>query len=85
MPFGVKNGPPTYQSVVIRAFTDYLKKFMRIFLDDFIVYNDMDTHLQKLRLCFHKCREFGISLNLNKCVFYGIFKDNTRVYNIKRR
>jgi hypothetical protein len=45
MPFGVKNGPPTYQRVVIRAFTNYLKKFMRIFLDDFIMYNDMDTHL----------------------------------------
>jgi hypothetical protein len=42
---------------------------MKIFFDDFIVYSDMDTHLQKLRLCFHKCKEFGISLNPNKCAF----------------
>jgi hypothetical protein len=42
---------------------------MKIFLDHFIVYNDMDSHLQKLRLCFQKCREYGISLNPNKCAF----------------
>ncbi len=42
---------------------------MKIFLDDFIVYNDMESHLQKLKLCFQKCREYGISLNLDKCAF----------------
>jgi hypothetical protein len=42
---------------------------MKIFLDDFIMYNDMDSHLQKLRSCFQKCRKYGISLNLNKCAF----------------
>jgi hypothetical protein len=25
------------------------------------------NHLQKLILCFQKCREYGISLNLDKC------------------
>ncbi len=29
----------------------------------------MESHLQKLRLCFQKCREYGISLNLDKCAF----------------
>jgi hypothetical protein len=42
---------------------------MKIFLDDFMVYIDMDIHLQKLKLCFQKCKEFGISLNLDKCAF----------------
>ncbi len=42
---------------------------MKIFLDDFIVYNDMGSHLQKLGLCFQKCKEYGISLNPNKCSF----------------
>ncbi len=42
---------------------------MKIFLDDFIVYNDMESHLQKLRLCFQKWREYGINLNLDKCAF----------------
>jgi hypothetical protein len=29
----------------------------------------MDMHLAKLRLCFQKCKEFGISLNPDKCAF----------------
>ncbi len=44
MPFGVKNGPLTYYRVVSRAFINYLHKFIKIFLDDFNVYNDMDIH-----------------------------------------
>jgi hypothetical protein len=52
MPFGVKNnGPPTYRKVVNRSFKDYLDIFMKIFLDDFIMYNDMDTYLVKFKFC----------------------------------
>jgi hypothetical protein len=42
---------------------------MKIFLDEFIVYSDMESHLQKLKLCFQKCKEYGINLNLDKCAF----------------
>jgi hypothetical protein len=54
MPFGVKNGPPTFQRIVSKAFRKYLDQFMKIFLDDFTVYSDMESHLMKLRLCFQK-------------------------------
>jgi hypothetical protein len=52
MPFGLKNGPPTYQKAITKAFKKYLDNFMKIYLHDFIVYNDMENHLQKLKLCF---------------------------------
>jgi hypothetical protein len=52
MPFGVKNGPPTFQRVVSKAFKKYLDQFMKIYLDDFIVYSDLESHLMKLKLCF---------------------------------
>ncbi len=42
---------------------------MKLFLDDFSMFSDLDTHLPKLQLCFDKCRKFGISLNLEKCMF----------------
>jgi hypothetical protein len=42
---------------------------MKLFLDDFSVFNNLDTHLPKLRLCFDKCWEFGISLNPKKYMF----------------
>jgi hypothetical protein len=35
MPFGVKNGPPTYKRVLIKTFKDYFDSFMKMFLDDF--------------------------------------------------
>jgi hypothetical protein len=69
MSFGVKNGPPTYHRFIIKAFRVYLDSFMKIFLDDFTMYNDMESHLHKLKLCFQKCKEYGINLNLEKCAF----------------
>ncbi len=42
---------------------------MKIFLDDFTVYSDMESHLQNLKLCFQKCRKYGISMNPDKCAF----------------
>jgi hypothetical protein len=54
MPFGVKNQPPIFQRVVSRAFRNYLDKFMKIILDDFIVHNDIYIHLVKLKTMFSK-------------------------------
>jgi hypothetical protein len=70
MPFRLKNAPPTYQWVMSMAFKDYLRIFMKLFLDDFSVFNDLNTHLTKLQLCFDKCREFDISLNLEIYMFF---------------
>ncbi len=69
MPFHVKNGPPTFQKVVNKAFKKYLDQFMKIFLNDFTIYNEMESHLMKLRFCFQKWREYKISLNPKKCAF----------------
>jgi hypothetical protein len=69
MSFGVKNGPLTYQRAVTKTLREYLDNFVKILLDDFMVYNDMESHLQKLKLCFQKCKEYDISLNPDKCAF----------------
>jgi hypothetical protein len=73
MPFGVKSGPPTYQRVVTKIFREYIYVFMKIFLDDFIVFSDLSTHLEKLRKWFFKCREYGTSLRPKKCAFMAYF------------
>jgi hypothetical protein len=48
MLFMLKNAPPTYQRVMNKAFKDYLDDFMKFFLDDFIIFDYLDTHLFKL-------------------------------------
>jgi hypothetical protein len=68
-PFGVKNGLLTYQKVVTKTFHEYINVFMKVFLDDFTIFNDLSTHLEKLRKCLFKCKEFVISLNPYKCAF----------------
>jgi hypothetical protein len=48
------------------AFCEYLGVFMKLFLDDL---SDFKMHLAKFLLCFDKCHEFGINLNLETCMF----------------
>jgi hypothetical protein len=48
MSFGLKNVPPTYQRVVKKTFKDYLDDFMKLFLDDVMVFSDLDTLLSIL-------------------------------------
>jgi hypothetical protein len=69
MPFGGENRPPTFQKLVNKTFKKYLNHFRQIFLNDFTIYNDMESHLMKFKLCFQNCREYKISLNPKKCVF----------------
>jgi hypothetical protein len=46
--FGLKNGPPTYQCAINKALHEYIDLFMKLFLDDFIVFSTMDMHFNKL-------------------------------------
>jgi hypothetical protein len=45
MPFGVKNGPPTFQKIMTKVFKEYMDNVMKIFLEDFTTYSDMKIHL----------------------------------------
>jgi hypothetical protein len=47
MLFELKNAPPTYQKVVNMVFKKYFCMFMKLFLDDFNIFNDLKTHLVK--------------------------------------
>jgi hypothetical protein len=57
MPFGVKNGPPTFRRVINKAFKKILRPIHADILDDFIVYSDMESNLMKLTFCFLKCKD----------------------------
>ena len=67
MSFGLKNGPPSFSKAAFKTFKPYLTKFMRIFMDDFLVFGEKVKHLEYLRKCFKRCRLFRMSLNPHKC------------------
>jgi hypothetical protein len=81
MPFGVKNGPPTYLKVITKKIHEYIDVFTKIFLNDFIVCNDMSTHLEKLIKGFYKYRKYGINLNPKKCAFM-VFLELFKIYSL---
>jgi hypothetical protein len=76
MPFGVKNGPPTYERAITKAFHVCIDVFMKIFVDDFTIFSDLSIHLKKLKKCCLKFKEYGISLDLEKCAIMVCFGIN---------
>jgi len=72
MYFGMKNGLPTFQKVVAKTFKEYLDNFMKIFLDNFTIHNDMEIHCRSLDYAFRSARS-TTSVETQKMHFYGIF------------
>ncbi len=63
--FGANNGPPTYQRIVSRAFKNYLDNLMKMFLDDFIIYDDMFIIIwtliyRNLNCAFRSAKNLGL-------------------------
>jgi len=48
MPFRVNKGPPIYQQIINKAFRNYIDLFMKIFLDDFCMFNNMNMNMENL-------------------------------------
>ena len=40
MPFGLKNAPAIFSRVVVKAFEEFLHKFLEAYFDDWIVFRD---------------------------------------------
>jgi hypothetical protein len=73
MPFGLKNAPAIFSRVVVEAFKEFLHKFMEAYFDNWILFSLLKKHIECLRLMLDKCRQFHISLNLKKCIFFSPF------------
>jgi Reverse transcriptase (RNA-dependent DNA polymerase) len=59
LPFGLCNGPSTFQRLMMMMFHEFLNHFMQVYIDDFVVYGRTCDHLEKLRKCLSKCKEGG--------------------------
>ena len=67
--FGLKTAATTFERVIQEIFYDYIPAFMKVCLDDFVVYSWKSEHFQHLRLCLDRCRQGRLSLNTAKCAF----------------
>ena len=70
MPFGLTNAPATFQRLMNHAFKDYLREFLKVYMDDLCVYSSLrGMRIDHLIKVFEKCRTYLICLNPKKCVF----------------
>ena len=70
MPFGLCNGPATFQRCMISMFSDLVEEVMEIFMDDFTVYGSIFEHcLNNLETVLQRCKDKQLALNWEKCHF----------------
>jgi hypothetical protein len=69
MPFGLCNALGTFQRLMMDIFTDFLQDFLEIFIDDFAMFSNADSHLVYLRKTFERCKETILKLHPGKCFF----------------
>jgi hypothetical protein len=70
MPFGLNKVGATFQWAMDHAFIHLIKNIMVDYQDDVAVHSKTrEEHIHHWRKFFEKCRLYGISLNLKKCLF----------------
>lgn len=71
LPFGLCNGPSTFQQFINTTLQEYLDIFVTAYLDDVLVYsaNEKD-HITHVKKVFSKLRDANLQLDIDKSVFH---------------
>lgn len=70
LPFGLKNSPAAFNSLLAHVFKGLTFKSVLCYIDDILVYSrDFDTHLQHLQEVFDRLSAARLKLHPKKCSF----------------
>jgi hypothetical protein len=71
LPFGLTNGPATYQRYMNEVLFNYLDDFCTTYLDDILIYSDnVLEHKHHVKLVLQRLREAGLQVNIKKTEFH---------------
>jgi hypothetical protein len=76
MPFGLTNAPATFQRVMDSVLSEFIDKFVAVYLDDICIYSQtQDEHEEHLRLVVQRLADWNLKVNVKKSFF---FKDTIK-------
>ena len=71
LPFGLTNGPSTYQQYINDILFEYINDFCQAYLNDILIYSKTrKDHIKHVRLVLQRLREAGLQVNILKCEFH---------------
>lgn len=71
MPFGLCNGPASFQNYINDALREYLDDFCTAYLDDILIYSDSEAeHEIHVNQVLKKLEQAGLQADITKCAFH---------------
>ena len=71
LPFGLCNGPATYQRYMNDVLIDYLDEFCIAYLDDILIYSDSpEEHVEHVKKVLDRLRQAGLQADILKSEFH---------------
>ena len=71
MPFGLCNGPASWQHLINDTLFDFLHRFVQAYLDDILIYSKtLKEHRFHVRQVLQRLREAGLQADIDKCEFH---------------
>ena len=71
IPFGLTNAPTMFMCLMNIIFSQYLDKFVLVFIDDILVYSKIEEeHEEHLRIVLWTLKKHKIYAKFDKCDFY---------------
>ena len=70
LPFGLTNGPSSFQQYINETLWDFLDDFVQAYLDDILIYSKTKKeHRRHVALVLQRLREAGLQVDIKKCEF----------------
>jgi hypothetical protein len=70
MPFGLTNAPAIFQHIMNTIFSEFLRKFVLVFMYAILVYNStLEEHVQHWTMVFQTLAAHHFFIKANKCLF----------------